>query len=56
MQGKLAARAQQEKRIGKKPSGPPPAPSSGGVEDKEQINLTDEDSRIASVAGCGFDQ
>lgn len=55
-QQKLAARAEQEKRTGKKPPGPPPAPPSGTVEDKEQINLTDEDSRIMKVAGGGFDQ
>jgi transposase len=55
-QQKLAARAEQEKRTGKKPPGPPPAPPSGAVEDKEQINLTDEDSRIMKVAGGGFDQ
>src|SRR5690606_6657800 len=36
--------------------GRPPAPPSGKVEDKEQINLTDEDSRIMPVAGGGFDQ
>ena len=55
-QAKLAARAEQEKRTGKKPRGRPPEPPSGGVEDKEQINLTDEDSRIMPVAGGGFDQ
>lgn len=55
-QQKLAARAEQEKRSGRKPPGPPPAPPSGAVEDKEQINLTDEDSRIMPVAGGGFDQ
>lgn len=55
-QQKLAARAAQEKRTGKKPPGPPPAPPSGKVEEKEQINLTDEDSRIMKVAGGGFDQ
>lgn len=55
-QQKLAARAEQEKRTGRKPPGRPPAPPSGTVEDKEQINLTDEDSRIMPVAGGGFDQ
>ena len=55
-QQKLAARAEQEKRSGRKPPGRPPAPPSGAVEDKEQINLTDEDSRIMPVAGGGFDQ
>jgi transposase len=55
-QSKLAARAEQEKRTGKKPRGRPPEPPAGGVQDKEQLNLTDEDSRIMKVAGGGFDQ
>ena len=55
-QGKLAARAAQEKRTGKKPRGRPPEPPSGGVKDTEQVNLTDEESRIMKVAGGGFDQ
>lgn len=55
-QQKLAARAEQEKRTGRKPGGRPPDSPSGGVEDKEQINLTDEDSRIMPRAGGGFDQ
>jgi transposase len=55
-QAKLAAREEREKRTGRKPPGRPPASPSGTVEDKEQINLTDEDSRIMPVAGGGFDQ
>ncbi len=55
-QDKLAARQEKERRTGKKPGGPPPAPPSGGVDPKEQINLTDEESRIMPVAGGGFDQ
>ena len=55
-QSKLAARAEQEKRNGKKPGGRPPEPPSGGVKDKDQVNLTDEESRIMKVAGGGFDQ
>ena len=55
-QSKLAARAEQEERTGKKTRGPPPAPPTGGVKDKDQVNLTDEDSRIMKVAGGGFDQ
>jgi transposase len=55
-EAKLAARAEQEKRTGKKPRGRPPEPPSGGVKDKDQVNLTDEDSRIMKVAGGGFDQ
>ena len=55
-QSKLAARAEQEKRTGKKPRGRPPEPPTGGVQDKDQVNLTDDDSRIMRVAGGGFEQ
>ena len=55
-QSRLATRAEQEKRTGKKPRGRPPEPSTGGVREQDQINLTDEDSRIMKVAGGGFDQ
>lgn len=55
-QAKLAARAEQEKQTGKKPPGRPPAPPTGGAREKDQVNLTDEDSRIMKVAGGGFDQ
>ena len=55
-QSKLAARAEQEKLTGKKPGGRPPEPPTGGVRDKDQINLPDEESRIMKVAGGGFDQ
>lgn len=53
---KLAAREEKEQRTGKKPGGRPPEPPSGQVGDKEQINLTDEDSRIMPVPGGGFEQ
>lgn len=55
-EAKLQARAEREKGTGKKPRGRPPEPPSGKVDDKEQINLTDEESRIMPVAGGGFDQ
>src|SRR6516165_4799055 len=41
---------------GKKPGGRPPAPPVEGPQPKDQINLTDEDSRIMPVAGGGFEQ
>ena len=41
---------------GKKGGGRPPAPPVEGPQPKDQINLTDEDSRIMPVAGGGFDQ
>ena len=55
-QSKRAARAEQEKRTSKKPRGRPPEPPTGGVKGKDQVNLTDEDSRIMKVAGGSFDQ
>jgi transposase len=41
---------------GKKPGGRPPAAPSGGVQDSDQINLTDDQSRIMRVAGNRFEQ
>jgi transposase len=55
-QAKLAARDEQEQRTGRKPPGRPPAPPTGGALEKDQVNLTDEDSRIMKVADGGFDQ
>ena len=55
-QAKLAARAEREKLTGKKPGGRPPEPPTGGVRESDQVNLTDEDSRIMKVAGGGFEQ
>jgi len=55
-EAKLAARAEKEKKTGKKPGGKPPAPPSAAPGAKDQINLTDEDSRIMPVAGGGFEQ
>src|SRR5208337_2322034 len=53
---KLAeARTKTEAR-GKKPGGQPPAPPVAGPGPSDQINLTDEDSRIMPVAGGGFEQ
>src|SRR5271166_1689895 len=55
-QAKLAARAAKEKATGKKPGGKPPAPPAEGPSPSDQVNLTDEESRIMPVAGGGFDQ
>lgn len=55
-QAQLAARAEREKLTGKKPGGRPPEPPTGGVRESDQVNLTDEDSRIMKVAGGGFEQ
>src|SRR5712692_5153722 len=53
---KLAARQAQVEATGKKPGGRPPQPPVEGPSPKDQINLTDEDSRIMPVAGGGFEQ
>src|ERR1022692_4703370 len=53
---KLAAREAKTKATGKKPGGKPPEPPVEGPQPKDQINLTDEDSRIMPVAGGGYDQ
>jgi len=53
---KLAAREAKAAATGKKPGGRPPAPPVEGPQPKDQINLTDEDSRIMPVPGGGFEQ
>ena len=55
-QAKLAAREAKTAATGKKPGGKPPAPPVEGPLPKDQINLTDEDSRIMPAAGGGFEQ
>jgi len=53
---KLAARAAKTAATGKKPGGKPPQPPTEGPLPSDQVNLTDEESRIMPVAGGGFDQ
>ncbi len=53
---KLAARAAKTAATGKKPVGKPPPPPTEGPLPSDQVNLTDEESRIMPVAGGGFDQ
>ncbi|MGC1587758.1 MAG: IS1182 family transposase [Rhodomicrobium sp.] len=55
-QAKLAAREAKTKATGKKPGGKPPAPPVEGPLPTDQVNLTDEESRIMPVAGGGFEQ
>ena len=55
-EAKLAARETKTKATGKKPGGKPPAPPIAGALPTDQINLTDEESRIMPVAGGGFEQ
>jgi hypothetical protein len=53
-EAKIAAR--ETKATGGKPRGKPPAPPTAGPQPKDQINLTDEDSRIMPGSGGGFEQ
>jgi ribosomal protein L14E/L6E/L27E len=55
-EAKLARREQKAKESGKKPGGKPPKPPAAGPKAQDQLNLTDEQSRIMPVAGGGFDQ
>ena len=55
-QAKLAARAAKEKATGKKPGGKPPAPPVEGPLPSDQVNVTDEESRIMPVSGGSFEQ
>jgi transposase len=55
-QARLAARAAKTKETGRKPGGRPPAPPVAGPLPSDQINLTDEDSRIMPTKGSGFEQ
>jgi len=55
-EAKLAAREAKTAATGKKPGGKPPQPPVAGPLPTDQINLTDEESRIMPVAGGGFEQ
>src|SRR5258706_226938 len=55
-EAKLAAREAKTKATGKKPGGKPPHPPAEGALPTDQINLTDEESRIIPLAGGGFEQ
>ncbi|SEM23671.1 IS1182 family transposase [Halomonas daqiaonensis] len=54
-QEKVAQRETQ-RSAGEKPRGRDPKPPTGGPRDKDQVNLTDPQSRIMPVTGKGFDQ
>ena len=53
---KVAQRDAKTKKTGQKPGGKPPQPPLPGVQSTDQINLTDEESRIMPVSGGGFEQ
>ena len=53
---KMAERTAKEQETGNKPKGKKPQPPEPGPEKKDQVNLTDEESRIMPTAGKGFEQ
>ncbi len=53
---KMTKRKEKEKLTGKKTKGKIPKPPTKEVKDKDQINLTDEESRIMKTSGGGFEQ
>lgn len=53
---KLAEREQKEQDAGRKSPGKQPKPPTAGPKDKDQINLTDSDSRIMPTSSGGFEQ
>ncbi len=55
-EAKLAERKAKEEASGKKLGGRKPKEPEPGPRDKDQINLTDEESRIMPVSGGGFEQ
>jgi transposase len=55
-EAKMAARESRAATTGKKPSGRPPEPPEAGPGSTDQVNLTDEESRIMPMPGGGFEQ
>ena len=55
-EGKVAKRKAKAEKTGKKPRGPKPKPPESGPRKKDQVNLTDEESRIMPTSGKGFEQ
>jgi transposase len=55
-EAKMAARAAKAAATGQKPRGRPPEPPVEGPGSADQVNLTDEESRIMPVPGGGFEQ
>ena len=50
------AKREADRKSGKKPKGRDPEPPAPGPREKDQVNLTDEESRIMPVGGKAFDQ
>ena len=55
-EAKMERREQREAQTGKKPGGRPPQEPQAGPKDKDQVNFTDEQSRIMPASGGAFVQ
>jgi hypothetical protein len=55
-EAKQDKRTRLEEKTGKKPRGKAPKPPEAGPKDKDQANLTDEQSRIMPSSSGGFEQ
>ena len=55
-EAKIAKREADEKESGKKTRGKKPSPPTPGPQPKDQVNLTDEESRIMPTSSGGFEQ
>lgn len=55
-EAKQERRRQKEEETGRRPGGPDPKPPEPGPRSKDQVNLTDEESRIMPTSGGGFEQ
>lgn len=55
-EAKVKAREEKAEKTGRKPGGRPPQPPTPSPRPKDQVNLTDEDSRIMPGTGGGFEQ
>lgn len=55
-EAKVAKREEKTEQSGKPPRGKAPVAPTEGARDTDQINLTDEESRIMKVHGGGFEQ
>jgi len=53
---KQAKREARQKETGRKPPGKKPKPPTSGPQAKDQVNLTDKESRIMPTASGGFEQ
>ena len=50
------AKRKSQREVGKKPRGKDPEPPQAGPKDGDQVNLTDEESRIMPFSGGSFEQ